>query len=447
MKPALTNVLSDVKHIAVVGASPVEGKVGNVLLKNVLMNGFKGLVYAVNPKYSEVLGVPSYKSLGDLPLKPDLVVIAVPTEQAIKTLEEASTIGVKLAVVITSGFSEVGNEEAQQRLTDVVRSSSIRVIGPNSAGISLTKLNLHASIEVSPSKGRVGLAVQSGAVGGVIISELRRYSSGISFFISLGNMVDVELSEVFEYALEDSETEAVIAYVEWVKNGRRFLDLGGKLVRSGKPLVILKGGRGVRSSEAVKSHTGGLTTNYEVFKVAVKSMKAYLADDIYDAIEVCEILRRLRSLKPRRVFIVTNSGGLGVLTASSLEEVGIELPLLPSGDFPEGVRSGGKAYIANPLDLGGDSTIDEVIDVLTADSLSKYVDLAVLVYVPTAAEKPEKLSSALIKRFNEIKVPTISYFAGEGSFEVTKEVSKVMPVVTSSVNLAKALSALNSMWG
>ncbi len=446
MKPTLTEVLSNIKHVAVVGASPIEGKVGNVLLKNILTNGFDGVVYAVNPKYSEVLGIPSYRSLSDLPVKPDLIVVAVPVDQTIKILEEASVIGIKLSVIVTSGFSEAGNEEAQQRLANLVKNSSIRVIGPNSAGISITKLKLHASIEVSPSKGGVGLAVQSGAIGGVIISELKRYSSGISFFISLGNMVDVELSEVFEYALEDDETEALIAYVEWVKNGRRFLDAGSKLVKSGKPLVILKGGRGVRSSEAVKSHTGGLTTNYEVFKAAVKSMKAYLAEDIYDAVEVCEILRRLKTIRPRRVFIVTNSGGLGVLTSSSLEEVGIELPSPPPLNSFKGVKIG-KTYIANPLDLGGDSTIDEVIDVLTMDFLSKYFDLAVLAYVPTAAEKPAKLSSVLMKRFHEIKVPTIAYFAGEGAYEILREVSKVMPVVTSSTNLARALSALNTMWG
>ncbi len=441
-RPKLAEVLSKIESLAVVGASPKPGKVGYVILRNVIDYGFRGRVYPVNPRHDRILGLKSYPSISSLPEVPDAVVIAVPTKAVPEALGEASDKGVRLAVIVTSGFREAGNEEAERRLREVIEGSMLRVIGPNSAGISLTALNLHASIEVTPSKGSVGLAMQSGAMGGVVMHRLKNLSSGVSFFISLGNMSDVSINDVLEYVLEDQHTDALIAYVEWVKEGRRFIELGSKLAAE-KPLCILKGGRGGRSSEAVRSHTGGLAGNYAIFKEASRKMGAYLAEDVPDLVEVCEALRRLDHLRGGRALIVTNSGGLGVVTASRLEEHGLEIPRVPDPLARRLAEEAGKHFTgSNPVDFGGDASVDQVIRSLTADGISSYYDVAIFVYVPTAAEGASEIANAVKKYAPASSVPLITYFEGEGCEDVARQVSRHATVVTSPSNAAKAIKAL-----
>ena len=439
MSPTLAEALKSLRSVAVIGGSPVKGKVGNVVLENILRYGFRGRVYVVNPKYDSVLGVKSYKSLKELPEIPDVIVVAVPADAAARVVEEAAVIGVRLAVVISSGFSEDERSNLQRRLESVVKTCSIRIVGPNSAGITLSNSLLHASIEVLPTSGSVGVAAQSGAVGGVIISELKRYSSGVSFFVSLGNCVDVSPEEVLDYAAEDEDTDALILYLEWLRDGRKFVENGLKLLNARKPLCVIKGGVGKQSSEAVRSHTGGLTPSYEVFKAAVSKIRGYLATEIQDAVEVCELARRLKGLNPSRVMIVTNSGGLGVLTASHLDLSGFEIPRPPPKLVEALSRLGLRSATSNPLDLGGDTYIETLTDVLALRELKEYYDLAVLAYVPTAAETYEKISKVIGERHRDFGLPVIGYFAGEGSYEVVARVSKFIPVVSSSWILSKAL--------
>lgn len=439
MSLTLSEVFKSLGSVAVVGGSPVKGKVGNVILENILGYGFSGRVYVVNPKYDSVLGLKSYKNLKELPEKPDMVVIAVPANTVVQVVKEAASLGSRLAVIISSGFSEDERLSLQKGLEDIVKSHEIRIIGPNSAGITLSNFSLHASIEVLPTKGSVGVAAQSGAVGGVIISELRKYSSGISFFVSLGNCADVSPEEVLEYSAEDKGTEALILYIEWLRDGRKFIENGLKLLNAMKPLCVIKGGVGKQSSEAVKSHTGGLTPSYEVFKAAVSKIRGYLATEIHDAVEVCELARRLRGFSPSRIIIVTNSGGLGVLAASHLDLGGFEIPR-PSSKLSDTLsKLGLRSTVSNPLDLGGDTYIETLADILTLRELKEHYDLAVLAYVPTAAETPEKIVKVIEEKQSSFSLPVVGYFAGEGSYEITARVSKYLPVISSSWILSKAL--------
>lgn len=439
MNPTLTEVFKSLKSVAVVGGSPVKGRVGNVILENIMRYGFNGKIYVVNPKYDFVLGLKSYKNLRELPEKPDAVVVAVPADVAVRVVEEAASVGAKLAIVISSGFSEDERHSLQKGLENVVKSYKIRVVGPNSAGITLSNFFLHASIEVLPTKGSVGVAAQSGAVGGVIISELKKYSSGVSFFVSLGNCADVSPEEVLEYAAEDGNTDALILYLEWLRDGRKFVENGLKLLRAVKPLCVIKGGVGKQSSEAVRSHTGGLTPSYEVFRAAVSKIRGYLATEIQDAVEVCELTRRLRGLNPSRIMIVTNSGGLGVLAASHLDLSGFELPRPPPKLVEALSKLGLRSTASNPLDLGGDTYIETLTDILALKELKEYYDLAVLAYVPTAAETSEKITKVIEEKQSSFSLPVVGYFAGEGSHEITARVSKHLPVISSSWILSKAL--------
>ena len=442
MRASVRDVLSNVSKVAVVGATPKEGKVGNVLLRNIITYGFKGKVYPVNPKYDEIMGMKVYRSVKEIPDTIDVVLVATPAPTVPQILNDSINKGARLGVVISSGFKEAGNVEAQKELEKIAAEGRVRILGPNSAGITISRIGLHASIEVLPDKGMVGLAMQSGAMGGIVISRLRWLSSGVSFFLSIGNAADVGVEDAFEYALEDPETEAMVAYVEWVKNGRRFIEAGRRLNLK-KPLCILKGGRGSVSLRAVASHTGGLAGDYEVFKAAVRKTGGYLADDVDDLVEVCEVLRRIKGVKGGRILIVSNSGGLSIVTASQLEEAAVSLPLLTEAVKERMWRAAGKKFSgSNPVDFGGDSFMDQVVKAFTVDGLEKMFDLGVLVYVPTAAEKPEGMARAILDTSSEFKIPVIGYFDGEGAREVVKAVSSHIPCVTTSGNVSKAVKAL-----
>jgi acetyl-CoA synthetase (ADP-forming) len=436
-------VLRRVNSIAIVGASPIRGRVGYELLSNVVKYGFRGRVYPVNPKYGEVLGFRCYSSPRDIPDDVDVAVIAIPAPQVPKVLEELCGKGVKLAVVISAGFRERGRVELEERLLRVSRDCGIRLVGPNSAGVTSTPARLHASIEVLPSEGSVAVVSHSGAVGGVAIYELQRLGSGVSYFISLGNSLDVSLEEVLEELAEDSYTDSVVAYVEWVKEGRRFIEALRRLSRS-KPVSVVKGGWGRASSEAVKTHTGGMATPYELFRAAVRQAGAYLAEEVDEAVEVAELLRKLRApSKARRVLVVTNSGGYGILTSSHLEVAGAEVAPLTEDLAREIEAAVSKEFSGvNPVDLGGDSKAVDVVRVLSLNALRERYDLTVVVYVPTSAETPEEICEAF-KKAPEV-LPTVYLVAGGGSTAIARCLSKVKPVARRPSSLAKVLEYL---WG
>lgn len=443
MESRLLGLLKNVSSLAVVGASPQKGKIGYVILKNVMDFGYKGKVIPINPKYSEIEGLKVYRSLKEAPLPVDVAIVAVPESSLLEVLEEAESIGVKLAVIISSLSQE--SKLLEKALSDFSRKSVLRIIGPNSAGITIRSSLLHASIETPPILGSVGVAVQSGAIGGVVFTRLKELNSGVSFFFSLGNMLDVSINDALLYASEDNDTEAVIAYIEWVKDGRGFINSGLELKKRGKPLVILKGGRGEQSMEAARSHTGGITTSYELFRAAVKKVGAYLVDHLDELVEVTEVLRRIKLKEAPSPFIVTNSGGLGVVVASSLEVQGIEIKQ-PGTKVYEIIREKVKKRIPirNPLDLGGDANIEDVSNVLCTDELKAEYNIAILSYVPTAAETPQDLLKGVLNTSKCFALPTIGYFEGEGSSVVTRHISSVIPVVSSSRTLTKALDAIMS---
>ncbi len=434
-------VLRSISSVSVVGASPIRGRIGYEILANLVRYGFKGEVYPVNPKYGEVLGFKCYSSTRDIPGEVDLAVIAIPAPQVPKVLEDLCGKGVKLAVVISSGFRERGHVELEERLLRVSRDCGVRLIGPNSAGVTSSPVRLHASIEVLPPEGRVAVVSHSGAVGGVAIYELQRLGSGVSYFISLGNSLDVSLEEVLEELAEDPHTDSVVAYVEWVKEGRRFIEALRKLSKS-KPVAVVKGGWGKASSEAVKTHTGGITTPYELFKAVAKQAGAYLAEEIDEAVEATEILRRLRTApRMRRVLVVTNSGGYGILTSSHLEVAGAEVAPLTE-ELAMGIASATSKEFSgvNPIDFGGDSRAVDVVKALSLGVLRDHYDLAVAVYVPTSAETPEEICEAF-KEASEA-LPTIYLVAGGGSTAIARCVSKVKPVARRPSSVAKVLAYL-----
>ncbi|MEM3983845.1 MAG: CoA-binding protein [Sulfolobales archaeon] len=442
--------LRSIESVAIVGASPIEGKVGFELLRNVVKFGFEGRVYPVNPKYDEVLGFKCYKTPREIPDKVDLGVVAVPAPQVPGVVRDLCKRDAEVSVIVSAGFRERGRSDLEELVRSTAIDCGMRVVGPNSAGVTSSPSKLHASIEVMPSPGRVAVVSHSGAVGGVAMYELQKLNSGVSYFVSVGNSVDVSVEEVLEELAEDPYTDAVVAYVEWVRDGRWFLQSLRKLSYV-KPVAIVKGGWGEASSRAVASHTGGMAAPYEVFKAAVRQSGAVLVDEVEDAVSLVEVLRRLRVGKAlSRVLVVTNSGGYGILVASHLESVGVVLPQVGS-DLRERVEVAvGREFSGgNPVDFGGDSRSSDVVKTLLVDGVEQYFDAAVVVYVPTSAESPREICESF-KQVEE-RLPTVYLVAGGGASWISHCLSELKPVVTRVSTLSKLFSVLNrsllAKWG
>src|SRR6266571_374139 len=246
--------------VAIVGASEKSGKVGAVLLSNMLAAGYRGALFAVNPKYGSVRGVPCYASVGKLPRRVDLAVIATPAKTVPDVIEESGRSGVRAAVVITAGFSEAGPEGAklERALLDNARRHGVRIVGPNCLGILRPELGLNATFAHGTAlAGSLGLVSQSGAVCAAMVDWAAPNKIGFSSVVSLGASTDIDFGEIVDYLANDPKTEHILLYIEGIRDARRFLS-GLRAAARVKPVIVMKVGRHPAGSRAAVSHTGAI---------------------------------------------------------------------------------------------------------------------------------------------------------------------------------------------
>ncbi len=379
--------LFEPRSVAVVGsASP--GKLGCVLIEQLLGGGF-GRVSVVGPKGQGVLGVPGFRSIGEIPEAPDLVVVASPADTVQGVIEDAGRAGAKVAVVLTAGFSEVGNVAGEQALRQVAERFALRIVGPNCAGIVNTKARLFPTLETRPPSGDVAFVSQSGALGGAVLSWAEEQGVGFSKFVSYGNGVDLTDVDFLDVLATDAETKVVALYVETVSNGRAFLDAAARLTAV-KPLVVIKSGRSLSGVRAALSHTGSLAGSDVVYDAALRQCGAIRVAGVEEMFDLCRGFTTLPPVCGKRFVIVTNSGGPGVLAADAAEAAGLEVAA-PS----EALRAGLQASphlstlgsLANPIDLTVQGTedgyrealvaaLDEADAALAIDVNTPYIDAA-----------------------------------------------------------------------
>ncbi|MEM1984474.1 MAG: CoA-binding protein, partial [Candidatus Korarchaeum sp.] len=244
--------------VAIVGASRNEEKVGHVILRRMIEIGFQGRLYPVNPSAEEILNIKCYPSLSQIPDRVDLVVVAVRAEATPEIMKEAADKGAKGALVVSGGFSEVGNSELERKLVETAKRHGIRIIGPNCLGIfdpknKVDTLFLPEKVMPRPKEGGVAVLTQSGSLGSTLLTMMRKEGIGISKFVSYGNRADVDEGELVEYLMDDEDTKVIAAYVESVADGRKFME-SIRRASERKPVVILKGGRTQSGNRAVRSH-------------------------------------------------------------------------------------------------------------------------------------------------------------------------------------------------
>jgi acetyltransferase len=403
----------EASSVAVVGASADPSKVGGSVLANLKAPGFPGRLVAVNATRSVVQGMAAVPSILDVSEPLDLVVVAVPSPAVLPTLKQCVTQGVPAAVVISAGFREAG-EDGRARETELrawLREAPLRLVGPNCLGWIRPARRLNLTFAPGmPAAGSLGFFSQSGALGTAILDWSRDYRLGFSLLASLGNQADVNETDVVAALATDAETRVILGYLEGVADGRAFFTaLTAAAAR--KPCVLLKAGRSVESARAVSSHTGALAGSDRAFDAAVRQAGALRVATLEEMFDVARALVAGRTPPGRRVILVTNGGGLGILATDAARDAGLDVASLPPA-----VRSHLSAVLpphaatTNPVDLIGDATpsrYDKALHALAGEDASVVVMLA-----PQAATDAAGVARAVLSVTREWTTPVLGVFAG-----------------------------------
>ena len=353
------------RHVALVG-SVSEGKVGFELLRQMLRGGYRD-VFVVNPKAQGALDVPSYATIAAIPASVDLAVISSPAATVAGILEECGQAGVKAAVIISSGFSEMGNKAGEAEIQAIAARHGIRIVGPNCAGIINTSHRLCPTMETLPPPGSVALISQSGALAGVVLGWAARDGLGISKFVSYGNRSDINEVDLLEYLANDEETRVVGLYIETVSDGRAFMAVAAKCAAR-KPVIVIKAGRGESGQRATLSHTGSLAGSDAVYDAALRQCGAIRVESAEEMFDLCRGFVGIpQGIRGRRIAIVTNSGGPSILAADRAEVVGLDVAE-PGPAIRAKLASflPPHAALKNPIDLTVEGTERGYREALTA---------------------------------------------------------------------------------
>ncbi|NPA96691.1 MAG: CoA-binding protein [Crenarchaeota archaeon] len=440
------------RSVAVIGASEKPGTVGRAIMTN-LLERYRGKVYPVNIKYDKVFGLKCYRSILEIPDEIDLAVIAVPADVVPKVAEECGRKGVKALLVISAGFKEIGGVgvERERKLLEVVRRYGMSMIGPNCLGIydpysGLDTIFNPSDRQGKPGPGSVAFISQSGALGAALLDWFTEQGIGLSKFVSYGNAADVDESDLIEYLVEDERTKVISAYIEGVKDGRKFMRAVAKAVASGKPVVVLKAGRTERGVKAAASHTGSLAGSYSVFRGALAQSGAVVVNDLLELLIAVRALETGWKVPGPRVAIVTNGGGAGVLATDAIETLGLKMAEL-SNDTIEELRKAlpPAASPYNPVDVLGDAPADRYEKAIEIVSRDPNVDMIMVIALMQApAIDPSALLNVL-KRAKESTLKPIVFVAPGGGYAYKHllEVQRLgIPSFRDPIEAAKALSYL-----
>ncbi len=331
--------LFEAESIVIVGASENPSKWGFRILFNTLEGGYKGRLYGVNPRYPELLGVPCFPSIAELPEAPDVALIVIPPPAVPAALRECAAKEVKAVVVITAGFGELedaGAHSLQAEITGIARDTGLLLAGPNCAGLASPAPHslFCGMLSRYPGAGGLSLISQSGNVGGTVLTWAQLHRVGMARFISSGNEAVTRTKDYLDFFARDPRTTSILTYVEGVSKGGRFYQsLRDAAAR--KPVVLVKGGRSAAGLKAAQSHTGALASETRIFGAACRQAGACVVDDIYEAMEVAAAFVEQPLPKGRRVGIVSQGGGWGVIAADACMEAGLEVPDLPDETIAE----------------------------------------------------------------------------------------------------------------
>ena len=391
----LENLLSP-RSVALVGASPRQGSVGRAILANLRKAEFKGQLGLVNPRYAEIEGVAAVSSLSKLPFVPELVVITAPATAIPGLIDEAGKRGAAGALIITAGLGH-GEGSLAEAAERAAQKYGMRLIGPNCLGVMMPGANLDASFSAHmPRPGNLALISQSGAIVAGMVDWATQRSVGFSGIVSIGDQLDVDIADLLDYFAMDGKTRAILLYVEAIKDARKFMSAARAAARI-KPVVVVKSGRMAQGAKAAATHTGALAGSDAVYDAAFRRAGVLRVSDLRELFDCAETLGRVEPPPGKRLAILTNGGGIGVLAVDRL----VELGGIPAAIAPEiGKRldavlpptwSG-----SNPVDIMGDADPARhaaALEVLLADPGN---DAILVMNVQTAIASADDIAAAVI---------------------------------------------------
>jgi acyl-CoA synthetase (NDP forming) len=424
------NTFFEPKSVCLIGASDKSGSVGNTIAKN--LSNFKGKVYFTNPRLSgkKLFGKKVFSSITGLSEKIDLSIVATPAAITYEVVKEIAKAKCKNILMVTSGFSEIGRTDLTEKIKTLILKEKINLIGPNCLGILNLSNNLDATFNSRenydlPMCGKVSIITQSGALGIALLDVSSKQRLEINKFVSYGNALDVDETDLLEYFEKDTKTDIILCYIEGVKNGNKFYKTLKKVTKK-KKVIVLKGGISEKGTTAVKSHTAAIAGSTKVFSTALRQAGAIEVKTIKEMFDLSRFFSwyKVDSIKDSQ--IITNGGGFGVLTTDLLEINKLKLSEVTK-ETAEKIKKimPGYATIGNPIDLTGDAGDDrfvQVIDLCLKDKNTNSIIVLMLLQMPSISSTiPEKIAKLKANTKKPIMVVTIG---GNKTEEKIKEFEK-----------------------
>ncbi|MFH1474367.1 MAG: CoA-binding protein, partial [Chloroflexota bacterium] len=391
--------------VAVIGATEKAGSVGRTIFWNLISSPFGGTVYPVNQKRASVLGVRAYPNLAALPETPGLVVVVTPASTVPATVEECAAAGVKAVVIISAGFKEIGPEgaELERRVLATARANGMRIVGPNCLGVMRPTTGLNATFAAGISApGTVGFVSQSGALLTAVLDWSAQEKVGFSAVVSLGSMLDVGWGDLITYLGNDPATHSIVVYMETIGDARAFLSAAREVALT-KPIIVIKPGRTEQAAKAAASHTGSLTGSDEVLAAAFRRVGVLRVDAIADLFNVADFLAKQPRPSGKRLTILTNAGGPGVLATDALITGGGELSEISPATMEElNAFLPGPWSHNNPIDIIGDAAPERYAKALEGAAGDEGSDGLLVILTPQAMTDPTATARELV-RFAKIE--------------------------------------------
>jgi acetyltransferase len=390
------------RSIALVGASPRQKSVGRAILRNLREGGWSGPLHLVNPKHREIDGVPTLRDLSELSAAPDLAIISAPMQTVPDIVAKSAEIGVGAAVIITAGLGH-GSGSLANACETAARRKGLRLIGPNCLGVLAPQVHLNASFAARmPGAGELALISQSGAIAAGIIDWAAQRQVGFSAIASIGDQLDVDFGDLLDYFALDRATRAILLYIESIKNARKFMSAARAAAR-GKPVVVVKAGRQSVGAKAAETHTGALAGADAVYAAAFHRAGLLRVLDLGELFDAAETLGRVRHLNGKRLAILTNGGGIGVLAADRLADLNGMLAELSSATRSELDRVLPPTWSkSNPVDIIGDADEARYTAALEALLAAPEIDAVLVANVQTAIAPAAAIATSVADRVRRL---------------------------------------------
>ncbi len=440
--------------LAVIGASGEEGKIGHSVMKNLVNGGYRGMIYPINPKATEIMGYQAYASVKDVPGDIDTAVFCIPARAVAGALAECGEKKIAGAVLIPSGFAETGQHELQEEIVAIGQRYGIRLMGPNIYGFYYTPANLCATFCTAYDyKGSAALSSQSGGIGMAMIGFSRSAKMGVSAIVGLGNKSDIDEDDLLDFFEQDDNTRVIAQHCEDLKDGRAFAEAARRVSKK-KPVIVLKAGRTAAGARAASSHTGALAGNDRIYEDILKQSGVVRARSLRDLLEFARGVPLLPTPKGENVVIITGAGGSGVLLSDACVDNGLSLMAMPpdlDAAFRKFIPPFGAA--GNPVDITGGEPPTTYKNAIRLGLQDPRIHSLVLGYWHTIITPPMVFARLVVEVRDEMRAqgidkPIVASLAGDVEVEEASEFlyEHGIPAYPYSTEIPVAVLAAKYQW-